>query len=370
MVDRSHYEATAGKNAANAESNADLLPPDFVPGKWDVICQRGKECFEHVGNRRFRMCIDSHLDSYVKVKSRQQKSKIVTSIVQNIRKAASSSGGGFVRKDLLTRRWFKVDDKLAREKVGQALRDAIKTRRAADKKQSHDDVATADMAYSGSGISLTKQLNDEKNKELAFTASFDNSKQLQQHAIEKQQLSNFAAPPFFHSQLSAELEPTPIPQPYGQLPDSSGGNNAHTRSELSASSLLRLYESGSNCARTPNNTIFDTNRDFLRRNLAAELYAPQQGGTSGERRDNVQPPYFQQLLPTVIESRRLSSAMVDAGVGGGGVDQQNALLLAMKNDFRSGSVQQGNQKTTDDAAMPPGQAGAGNPASNSGNYQI
>jgi hypothetical protein len=25
----------------------DLLPPDFEPGKWDVICQRGKECFDH-----------------------------------------------------------------------------------------------------------------------------------------------------------------------------------------------------------------------------------------------------------------------------------------------------------------------------------
>ena len=24
-----------------------VLPPGFVPGKWDVICQRGKECFEH-----------------------------------------------------------------------------------------------------------------------------------------------------------------------------------------------------------------------------------------------------------------------------------------------------------------------------------
>ena len=24
-----------------------LLPPDFAPTKWDVICQRGKECFEH-----------------------------------------------------------------------------------------------------------------------------------------------------------------------------------------------------------------------------------------------------------------------------------------------------------------------------------
>lgn len=44
------------------------------------------------------MMIDSHLDNYLKVKSRQLKSKIVTTIVLNIRKAAAQSGCGFVRK--------------------------------------------------------------------------------------------------------------------------------------------------------------------------------------------------------------------------------------------------------------------------------
>ncbi|KAG7348969.1 hypothetical protein IV203_011566 [Nitzschia inconspicua] len=111
-----------------------VLPPSFVPGKWDVICQRGKECFEHVGNRRFRVTIESHLEKYMEVKSRQQKSRIVSSIVDGIKHSAGQEGGGFVRKDLLTRQWFRVSDKLAREKVGQALRDAIKTRRTITKK--------------------------------------------------------------------------------------------------------------------------------------------------------------------------------------------------------------------------------------------
>jgi hypothetical protein len=61
----------------------DLMPEEFVPGKCDVICQRGKECFEHAGNRKFRTIIDRHLDTYMKVKSRQQKSKIVTNIVDH-----------------------------------------------------------------------------------------------------------------------------------------------------------------------------------------------------------------------------------------------------------------------------------------------
>lgn len=32
---------------ASDELLGSLLPPDFSPGKYDVICQRGKECFEH-----------------------------------------------------------------------------------------------------------------------------------------------------------------------------------------------------------------------------------------------------------------------------------------------------------------------------------
>lgn len=33
--------------AESVDDNLDLLPPNFEPSEWDVICQRGKECFEH-----------------------------------------------------------------------------------------------------------------------------------------------------------------------------------------------------------------------------------------------------------------------------------------------------------------------------------
>ncbi|KAL3936357.1 MAG: hypothetical protein SGARI_002592 [Bacillariaceae sp.] len=84
------------------DGDADIyvLPPGFAPGGNDVICQRGKECFEHLGNRRFRLTIDNHLDKYMEVKSRQQKSKIVSTIVDGIKKSVGEEGGGFVRKIL------------------------------------------------------------------------------------------------------------------------------------------------------------------------------------------------------------------------------------------------------------------------------
>jgi hypothetical protein len=37
------------------EETMALLPAEFVPGKWDVICQRGKECYDHGKFSQFHM---------------------------------------------------------------------------------------------------------------------------------------------------------------------------------------------------------------------------------------------------------------------------------------------------------------------------
>ena len=125
---------------------------------------------------------------YLEARSRQEKSTIVSDIVDSVRAAStesSSIGGGFVRKvskeepsyrcdallwrrpaslcrltslyhgycyfppplpsqDLLTRQWYRVDDKVAREKAGQALRDAFKTRRASAKRRTLRDSSNDD----------------------------------------------------------------------------------------------------------------------------------------------------------------------------------------------------------------------------------
>ena len=53
MVDRSSIVMSSTSSSSNNNQGGgkggppNLLPPDFVPGKWDVICQRGKECYEH-----------------------------------------------------------------------------------------------------------------------------------------------------------------------------------------------------------------------------------------------------------------------------------------------------------------------------------
>jgi len=84
------------------------------------------------GNIRFRATIERNLPRYERG-TRKEKSKLIGEVVASVRMASRrlSPGGsdGFVRKDLLTRRWYRVDDKIARERCGQAFRDMVKSKR-------------------------------------------------------------------------------------------------------------------------------------------------------------------------------------------------------------------------------------------------
>jgi hypothetical protein len=59
----------------------------------------------------------------MKAMARTERSAIISNIVATMRK--SSRIGGFVRLDIPTHRWYEVGDKIARDKVGHALRDAM-----------------------------------------------------------------------------------------------------------------------------------------------------------------------------------------------------------------------------------------------------
>lgn len=67
-----------------------------------------------------------HLDKYSAATTKQEKSRIVSDIVDTIRQ--SSGDGGFVKLDPLTGTWRLVSDHHCREKVGQTLRDALHTK--------------------------------------------------------------------------------------------------------------------------------------------------------------------------------------------------------------------------------------------------
>jgi hypothetical protein len=132
------------------------LPPDFVPGPFDVICGRGAHIKKHPGNVLFKQKIQECLPAYAKATSKLQKSIIVSSVVEFFRHRSNSSstagtgggGGGFVKESTTPRSststtspgnspgsrqdvvvtWSAVSEYWAREKTGQAFRDQLSHR--------------------------------------------------------------------------------------------------------------------------------------------------------------------------------------------------------------------------------------------------
>jgi hypothetical protein len=132
-----------------------LLPEGFVPGDSDVICGRGRKCFNHSGNERFRVIVSGYLDKYSTATSKLEKSYMLSDIVAQVRKC--SPNGGFVKKCPETKRFYEVGCFLAREKTSQAFRDALhdqyKSSNSAKKKRRQVSQASKlQKAYSASNI--------------------------------------------------------------------------------------------------------------------------------------------------------------------------------------------------------------------------
>lgn len=86
----------------------------------DVLCGRGKTSFNHIGNRRFRDIIANSVEDYHTAKSRLEKSMVVHRIVEQVKKVK----GRFLKQDRFSGRWYELDERQAKEKVGHAIRDA------------------------------------------------------------------------------------------------------------------------------------------------------------------------------------------------------------------------------------------------------
>jgi len=90
--------------------------------KYDVICGRGRIAFNHTGNKRFREIVKSNLTRYSDASTKGEKSMIVSHIMRIVRQH-----GNFVKYTSEKSRFENVAERLAREKVGQVLRDILHT---------------------------------------------------------------------------------------------------------------------------------------------------------------------------------------------------------------------------------------------------
>ena len=111
---------------------AQPLPLDFEPSAYSVICGRGKVCTHAVGNRRLKIIASLFLQKYSNANTKEEKSSIVSEIMDMLEDACPDSRGAFVR--FSNGRWWTVDMMSAREKVGALLRDCLHTKYSSSNK--------------------------------------------------------------------------------------------------------------------------------------------------------------------------------------------------------------------------------------------
>jgi hypothetical protein len=164
-----------------------FLQEGFSPGDDDVICGRGKKCYSHIGNERFRQRVTKMLGVYSQAKSKLDKSNVLSAVVDQVRHA--SPDGGFI-KQAEDGRWADVGDFLARvsfyraflnsssiqrislfsffaisqEKTSQAFRDALheqyKSSTVAKKKRrQRESIRTSDKLPARHEIDVSKRLD-------------------------------------------------------------------------------------------------------------------------------------------------------------------------------------------------------------------
>jgi hypothetical protein len=92
----------------------------FKPSDDDILCDRGKKSFNHEGNRKFRICIASHLQAYSNAPDRPSRAKIIGLVVSQL----LQNGSRFLKRQCKKGQWYQLGIRDAQGKVAHALRDA------------------------------------------------------------------------------------------------------------------------------------------------------------------------------------------------------------------------------------------------------
>mmetsp|Transcript_9318 Transcript_9318/g.12513 ORF Transcript_9318/g.12513 Transcript_9318/m.12513 type:complete len:193 (+) Transcript_9318:77-655(+) len=104
-----------------------MLPHNFIPSSCDIICGKGKDCYDHIGNKWFRHIVSLYIDEYLAAgENKFKKIKIVSAIFNKVQESGNNTG--FVSKDRRSGEWRAVSVTRAREKIGHELRIIVSRR--------------------------------------------------------------------------------------------------------------------------------------------------------------------------------------------------------------------------------------------------
>ena len=90
-----NHTACAVLNTFGSKKAKKLLPVDYEPSSYTVLVGRSRDCQEHVGNKRLRVIVSSHLQEYNAAADKIGKTAIVSKVYDAIR--AANPLGHFVK---------------------------------------------------------------------------------------------------------------------------------------------------------------------------------------------------------------------------------------------------------------------------------
>jgi hypothetical protein len=124
-------------------NDARLLPPDFQPSEFDVVCGRGKGSYNAPGCKKLRALIREYIPEYTAARTKFDKSTVLSQIV-DVFQSQNNYTAKFVKKDP-SGAWCEIGNDQAREKVGHTMREtiaALQSRSTATAKVAEWDVET------------------------------------------------------------------------------------------------------------------------------------------------------------------------------------------------------------------------------------
>jgi hypothetical protein len=161
-------QLTSSSEPSAFPSKKAQLRVKYKPSDYSVVCGRGLETFNHVGNLRFRILVRKSIERYSQADTRTAKSVIVSEIIALIRQA-----GGFFCK-YKKGVWLEVGSRHAREKVGASLRDLLHTQyRSSTKARAgrRRTRKTVKQQKSQNQLSDQKQVDDNQYSDDSSTTS-------------------------------------------------------------------------------------------------------------------------------------------------------------------------------------------------------
>ena len=123
-MERQDDQSQISQQCNGADHPNGPLPIDFQPDHLSVVIGRGRAFNEAAGNQNLKVLATYFVRRYKEAPSKQDKSSIVSRIVQMVEDACPD--GGFVT--LNGGRWWTVDDHTKRDGVARVLRDLLSDR--------------------------------------------------------------------------------------------------------------------------------------------------------------------------------------------------------------------------------------------------